>query len=1169
MERRISEAFPIVFALRPDGVAREIMGVDQQLLVQASTRRLQVMERAGILVADYRAREGREPGPAAMKAINQAAALQTRASKAKTPPLDQILLWADCRAGQLRSMIDSTVEWYHQVARLGHPDQRNQRQLPREQLLASAVMNAQSQYSTWTLGNLMEHVSLIQAVNPALSGGVAELTWEALREGHSYGVVGVSAPDPAPVPVELQRPDGKSKYRAHNDDRFTTAEQLSIENGIVASARARAAPAVRGAELELARIELIARGLSEDQLRAALGVLGSGRCGDALIGAAGVGKSRTVAGLGVAWETYIGGRVIALATSQKATDVLATENGMTALNTTQFLIRYAPDHDERVPAQVRPGDLFVLDEAGMAGTEEWRRISRIVAAGGGKMLYTGDPAQLSSHGAGGMLDLLVRDNGAFELDQVHRFAHDWEKSASVGLRAGDVSVLDAYHAEGRLVGGTAEEAAEAAARGYLADILAGKASFVVVNTNSQAAEMSARIRAELVRLERVGREILETLRDATVVGVGDLIQARRNAPEIRVEGDGMVTNRETYTVLGVEKATGALKVQAVSGAIAYLPAAYVREHVTLAYGATVHAVQGATVDTCHALIDEQSALRSVYVAMTRGREANYAYLTTQQDPDQHEVVRLDATPVETLSRIIARDRAETESATVEVTAELTRRVGEESGASLASVGTQWDLLTSEYGKAGYIRSLNALMGPRPAEIVVAERGFLQLVHAVRAAELAGHDPHAVLHEAVTQRGLDDAASVSDVLRWRINRDRDQRTPERDVRPGDWANLIQPIDGPEGDYARALADAATQRQAQLGARAWAQPPPWALHYLGPAPSEPRQAQEWTHRAGVIAAYRDIANVADASVSFGAIPAEEQVFHRALWQQAFVAAGCPKEDLDYLRATDDELRAMRRAWTRMEGWAPYFVLDEVARARHHAVAHLRDAQLWTVEAQLYPPGSPERHQAVLDIQAAEQAAAYNEARAGHLEVIHEARVDWAAAAEPARLIAVKAREELARRGHARRRPDQEVDQLPLFEVHTIEEPTRGDIRKAAAAGLTPVDSGGDMQAALFAAEPTPADLAAALPLREVADHDQEFGENFGPVTLGEARRQAEISTALRSCRVSGAVEATGWDMDCDAYETGTRLIRVWQEHDDDLGQSLSGRRDSPRQSMSESR
>jgi hypothetical protein len=53
---------------------------------------------------------------------------------------------------------------------------------------------------------------------------------------------------------------------------------------------------------------------------------------------------------------------------------------------------------------------------------------------------------------------------------------------------------------------------------------------------------------------------------------------------------------------------------------------YVREHVTYGYAVTVHAAQGVTADTSQPVLGEKATRAALYVAMTRGRDSNSAYL---------------------------------------------------------------------------------------------------------------------------------------------------------------------------------------------------------------------------------------------------------------------------------------------------------------------------------------------------------------------------------------------------------------------------------------------------------------------------------------------------------------------------------------------------------------
>ena len=163
------------------------------------------------------------------------------------------------------------------------------------------------------------------------------------------------------------------------------------------------------------------------------------------------------------------------------------------------------------------------------------------------MLVTGDDRQLSAIEAGGAMRLLVKEIGSHELDEVRRFSAEWEREASLRLRNGDVAVLDDYDARGRFVDGKGEQMLEAAYRGYLADQLSHRRSLLVVPTSEQSAELSSRVRADLVGLGRVD-EGGATLRDGNTAGKGDLVQARKNDWLLRDRHGRPVINRDVYRV---------------------------------------------------------------------------------------------------------------------------------------------------------------------------------------------------------------------------------------------------------------------------------------------------------------------------------------------------------------------------------------------------------------------------------------------------------------------------------------------------------------------------------------------------------------------------------------------------------------------------------------------
>lgn len=63
---------------------------------------------------------------------------------------------------------------------------------------------------------------------------------------------------------------------------------------------------------------------------------------------------------------------------------------------------------------------------------------------------------------------------------------------------------------------------------------------------------------------------------------------------------------------------------------------YLREHINFGYAVTVHSAQGVTADTGHAALGENATRNLLYVAMTRGRHTNTAYLYERIDDRQEQ-----------------------------------------------------------------------------------------------------------------------------------------------------------------------------------------------------------------------------------------------------------------------------------------------------------------------------------------------------------------------------------------------------------------------------------------------------------------------------------------------------------------------------------------------------
>ena len=75
----------------------------------------------------------------------------------------------------------------------------------------------------------------------------------------------------------------------------------------------------------------------------------------------------------------------------------------------------------------------------------------------------------------------------------------------------------------------------------------------------------------------------------------------------------------------------------------------------LQYAGNVHVAQGRTVDTAHVLVSETISRRSLYVALTRGRESNIAHVVTGETAPEGKEPYEQASPEAVLSRAMERD----------------------------------------------------------------------------------------------------------------------------------------------------------------------------------------------------------------------------------------------------------------------------------------------------------------------------------------------------------------------------------------------------------------------------------------------------------------------------------------------------------------------------------
>ena len=171
-------------------------------------------------------------------------------------------------------------------------------------------------------------------------------------------------------------------------------------------------------------------GLDTEQTQAVMDILLSGRRFHTVAAPAGTGKTTTMGVLAAVLGRYRT-EVRALAVSQDATNTVADAMGVRGTGRDQNIARFLGGDD---PGR---GEWWMIDEASMVDTHQWKALLQRAERVGATVVAAGDPAQLGSVGPGGLYRAMVDhpDLPTVELEQVWRMNAEWEKAASLRLRA--------------------------------------------------------------------------------------------------------------------------------------------------------------------------------------------------------------------------------------------------------------------------------------------------------------------------------------------------------------------------------------------------------------------------------------------------------------------------------------------------------------------------------------------------------------------------------------------------------------------------------------------------------------------------------------------------------------------------------------------------------------
>lgn len=352
-----------------------------------------------------------------------------------------------------------------------------------------------------------------------------------------------------------------------------------------------------------------------------------------IAGRAGSGKSTL---LKVVVEEYekAGFNVWGTSTSSTATKGLAESTAMRSgqfLNTAELFIRI-----QSGKVKLDHKTVILMDEAGMASTEEMFKLTKAVNEAGAKIILTGEKEQLQSVGFGGLFKTLNERFLTAPVTDINRQKEDWARTMVEDFASGRAakSIRTLYDNGMVVIKKTDKGRLAQLVHDYTTDKNDAKEKLIIAATNQDVERINLAIRAELQKTGALPTEEC-TLKGKDGIdrqfAVGDRLIITKNqktddAHQVKL------ANSETGKVIAIGRLSSngkpnSLKVEMDNGKVHFININ--KEHnIKHGYCSTVHRSQGQTKNNAYYWVSPTlNNLHQAYVACSRHRFNVKMYLS--------------------------------------------------------------------------------------------------------------------------------------------------------------------------------------------------------------------------------------------------------------------------------------------------------------------------------------------------------------------------------------------------------------------------------------------------------------------------------------------------------------------------------------------------------------
>lgn len=371
--------------------------------------------------------------------------------------------------------------------------------------------------------------------------------------------------------------------------------------------------------------------LGEEQKNAVYGLTQNDNFG-VLVGKAGAGKTTTMKAIAEIYKKS-GARVIGMSLSAVASENLGSDAGIESATIASWEYKWGiyerakekflsfnsvvndgmlkqldwfNDLKRYEGAQLKAGDVIIVDEAGMVGTKEWHTILKHAEMFGVKVIAVGDDNQFKPISSGDCFNQFMRQKNTFHLSEIRRQKEDWQKQASAEFaKLNTGTALGIYESHGNIH--ELSDSGESIAISYVNAESKGSVA-VLCSTNKECREINDIVR----EMKKIKGELGED-----IIKIGERSFAKDDKI-VFLENNKQFDVKNGLTGVVQSFDNGILYVQTEEGTKHIKAGEY--DKIDHAYAITLHKSQGKTYDRTIVLASKFMDAKAMYVAMTRHRE---------------------------------------------------------------------------------------------------------------------------------------------------------------------------------------------------------------------------------------------------------------------------------------------------------------------------------------------------------------------------------------------------------------------------------------------------------------------------------------------------------------------------------------------------------------------